>query len=220
MIISLRFCYKIMTSFIPLLIQFHTLIFTDSTAASNRHRKLIAYPTPRPSPPSDHHHQQPSTPLQTLFVVLIATVIFSIRKCCTMWCRSRRRRRTPPPENQETRGNNGVVAHPHPIWHIRTTGLQPSVINALTVVKFSGGVVEGTDCSVCLTEFEGDDTLRILPNCKHAFHMPCIDTWLRSHTNCPLCRALVVVDSEEPKSNLGFTDGINLGILTITEYGG
>lgn len=52
--------------------------------------------------------------------------------------------------------------------------------------------MEGTDCSVCLSEFQQDDTLRLLPKCSHAFHIQCIDRWLKSHTNCPLCRAPIV----------------------------
>lgn len=82
----------------------------------------------------------------------------------------------------------------HPIWYIRTVGLQPSIINSITVCKYKrgDGLVEGTDCSVCLSEFEEDETLRLLPKCNHAFHIPCIDTWLRSHTNCPMCRAGIV----------------------------
>ncbi|KAF1001522.1 hypothetical protein AG4045_000284, partial [Apium graveolens] len=54
----------------------------------------------------------------------------------------------------------------------------------------------GTDCSVCLTEFQDDETLRLLPKCNHAFHIPCIDTWLRSHTTCPLCRAGIVPNND------------------------
>ncbi|KAL1215849.1 RING-H2 finger protein ATL54 [Cardamine amara subsp. amara] len=87
----------------------------------------------------------------------------------------------------------------HPIWHIRTIGLNPSVISSIKVCKYSkqDGVVEGSDCSVCLSEFEEEETLRLLPKCKHAFHLSCIDTWLRSHTNCPLCRAPVVVVNDD-----------------------
>uniref|UniRef100_A0A3Q7ERB0 RING-type E3 ubiquitin transferase n=1 Tax=Solanum lycopersicum TaxID=4081 RepID=A0A3Q7ERB0_SOLLC len=83
----------------------------------------------------------------------------------------------------------------HPIWYIRTVGLQPSIISAITICKYKTeeGIIEGTDCSVCLCEFQEDETLRILPNCNHAFHIPCIDTWLRSHTNCPTCRAGIVI---------------------------
>nr|GMC81283.1 RING-H2 finger protein ATL54 [Ipomoea batatas] len=63
--------------------------------------------------------------------------------------------------------------------------------HALTY-KRGEGLVEGTECAVCLNEFQDDETLRLLPKCNHAFHIPCIDTWLRSHTNCPLCRAGIV----------------------------
>lgn len=86
----------------------------------------------------------------------------------------------------------------HPIWYIRTIGLQPSVISAITTLKYKRGegLVEGTDCSICLSEFQEDETLRLLPKCSHAFHIPCIDTWLTSHTNCPLCRAGIVRNGE------------------------
>ncbi|KAI3732892.1 hypothetical protein L1987_64104 [Smallanthus sonchifolius] len=79
----------------------------------------------------------------------------------------------------------------HPIWHINTIGLQSSVINSISVFKYKKGdnLIDGTDCSVCLNEFQNDETLRLLPKCNHAFHIPCIDMWLRSHINCPLCRA-------------------------------
>lgn len=51
--------------------------------------------------------------------------------------------------------------------------------------------MESSDCSVCLSEFQENERLRLLPECSHAFHVPCIDTWLKSHSNCPLCRAFV-----------------------------
>ncbi|XP_062199366.1 RING-H2 finger protein ATL46-like [Phragmites australis] len=45
------------------------------------------------------------------------------------------------------------------------------------------------DCAVCLSEFADGDRLRLLPVCGHAFHVKCIDVWLRSSATCPLCRA-------------------------------
>ncbi|KAE8698808.1 RING-H2 finger protein ATL65 [Hibiscus syriacus] len=45
------------------------------------------------------------------------------------------------------------------------------------------------DCAVCLLEFEDNEYVRTLPVCSHAFHVDCIDVWLKSHANCPLCRA-------------------------------
>ncbi|XP_018468692.2 RING-H2 finger protein ATL54-like [Raphanus sativus] len=85
----------------------------------------------------------------------------------------------------------------HPIWLIRTTGLQQSIINSITICSYKrgDGLIERTDCPVCLNEFEEDESLRLLPKCNHAFHISCIDTWLTSHTNCPLCRAGIAIIS-------------------------
>ncbi|OAY41822.1 RING-H2 finger protein ATL52 [Manihot esculenta] len=73
-------------------------------------------------------------------------------------------------------------------------GLDESVIKNITVCKFKkgDGFVEGSDCSVCLSEFQENENLRLLPKCNHAFHLPCIDTWLKSHASCPLCRANIL----------------------------
>lgn len=43
-------------------------------------------------------------------------------------------------------------------------------------------------CTVCLVEYQAEDTLRILPYCGHFFHVTCIDIWLQQHYTCPVCR--------------------------------
>ncbi|KGN60374.1 E3 ubiquitin-protein ligase Os04g0590900 [Cucumis sativus] len=82
----------------------------------------------------------------------------------------------------------------HEPWHVATTGLDEALIKSITVCKYKreDGLVEGSDCSVCLSEFQEDESLRLLPKCSHAFHLQCIDTWLKSHSNCPLCRANII----------------------------
>ncbi|CAL5016677.1 unnamed protein product [Urochloa decumbens] len=73
-------------------------------------------------------------------------------------------------------------------------GLDPAVVATFPIVsyrevvahKIGKGVLE---CAVCLTSFEDDDDLRLLPHCSHAFHPECIDPWLQSRITCPLCRA-------------------------------
>lgn len=77
---------------------------------------------------------------------------------------------------------------------VALNGLDESLIKSIAVFKYKkgDGLIEGTDCAVCLSEFEENESLRLLPKCSHAFHLPCIDTWLRSHSNCPLCRSNVV----------------------------
>ncbi|GMH13750.1 hypothetical protein Nepgr_015591 [Nepenthes gracilis] len=47
------------------------------------------------------------------------------------------------------------------------------------------------ECVVCLSVFEDGEDVKQMPRCKHSFHAPCIDMWLYSHFDCPLCRAPV-----------------------------
>ncbi|KAG2315226.1 hypothetical protein Bca4012_066027 [Brassica carinata] len=72
-------------------------------------------------------------------------------------------------------------------------GLDPSVIKSLPTFTFSAATASDatTECAVCLSEFEESEPGRVLPNCKHAFHVECIDMWFHSHSSCPLCRSLV-----------------------------
>ncbi|WOL00441.1 hypothetical protein Cni_G09154 [Canna indica] len=89
----------------------------------------------------------------------------------------------------------------HHIWYIRTVGLDASTIDSIAVAEYRAGdgLLDGaSDCSVCLGEFCDGERVRLLPKCGHAFHVPCIDTWLRAHINCPLCRAHIVDPDPEP----------------------
>ncbi|XP_020258629.1 RING-H2 finger protein ATL52-like [Asparagus officinalis] len=97
-------------------------------------------------------------------------------------------------------------------WYIRTVGLDDAVIKSIAafVYKSGDGLVDGGDCSVCLGEFSDGEVVKLLPKCSHAFHQPCVDTWLRSHVNCPLCRAPVVVPAagaETPAAADGSVSG-------------
>ena len=39
---------------------------------------------------------------------------------------------------------------------------------------------------------------RLLPNCKHVFHVDYVDTWFISNSTCPVCRTVA-----EPRVQLG-----------------
>ncbi|TVU37873.1 hypothetical protein EJB05_11215, partial [Eragrostis curvula] len=54
------------------------------------------------------------------------------------------------------------------------------------------GKGESLDCAVCITELAAGETARVLPRCGHAFHVDCVDMWLKSHSTCPLCRCPAV----------------------------
>ncbi|XP_047172928.1 RING-H2 finger protein ATL54-like [Vigna umbellata] len=166
------------------------------------HRKLLEPPSPpvyiiKPNP---NNHKTTFlivgfSVVAAVFVVLCSYAIYV--KFFSPRNRSVRRSLSRPQTEEDFLDEeaHGPVVD-HPIWYIRTTGLQQSVIGSITVCKYKKdeGLIEGSECSVCLSEFEEDESLRLLPKCNHAFHLPCIDTWLRSHTNCPMCRAPIVTD--------------------------
>lgn len=96
-------------------------------------------------------------------------------------------------------------------------GLNESLIKSIAVCKYkkSDGLIDGVDCAVCLSEFQENESLRLLPKCSHAFHLPCIDTWLRSHPNCPLCRANVISLTPLPLQSNSSTH-YNVSSLQVT----
>ncbi|KAL1159596.1 hypothetical protein V6Z11_A07G007800 [Gossypium hirsutum] len=58
--------------------------------------------------------------------------------------------------------------------------------------RFSGiDRKKGLECAVCLSKFDDIEIMRLLPKCKHGFHIDCIDQWLEKHSSCPLCRQKV-----------------------------
>ncbi|XP_051184937.1 probable E3 ubiquitin-protein ligase RHY1A [Lolium perenne] len=52
------------------------------------------------------------------------------------------------------------------------------------------------ECSICLERCGDADGLMEL-RCKHIFHSACLERWLRSHGDCPYCRATVLRTSDE-----------------------
>ncbi|KAK2424654.1 RING-H2 finger protein ATL40 [Trifolium repens] len=79
-------------------------------------------------------------------------------------------------------------------------GLDRALIATLPTFLFKGKqqdeeqnnhVLNVVECAVCLSIVEDEEMMRLLPNCKHSFHVACIDKWLASHSTCPICRTKV-----------------------------
>ncbi|KAJ4777644.1 Ring-h2 finger protein atl1 [Rhynchospora pubera] len=87
--------------------------------------------------------------------------------------------------------NNAQTTPVVPTFQMKSQGLKPSLIRAIPIAKFSKSSFSTILCTICLNEFRAEEKLRLLPNCSHAFHIDCIDTWLQSNTNCPLCRVCI-----------------------------
>ncbi|KAG9454474.1 hypothetical protein H6P81_007378 [Aristolochia fimbriata] len=157
----------------------------------------IVFPPPPPlGYPSDDSSDANFSPLVIAIIGILASAFLLVSyytvvsKYCGNFDSLRRRSQGDPNEEFDgTRTPSGQEG-----WQVTGAGLDEALVKSIAVCKYKRGegLVEGTDCSVCLSEFQEDESLRLLPKCSHAFHVPCIDTWLKSHSNCPLCRANIV----------------------------
>lgn len=159
----------------------------------------ILFPPPPPLAFSDDDSKTNFSPLVIAIIGILASafLLVSYYTVISKYCGSRdpSRRNANQDPGEEFNGDHNQSNNE--LWHVSTTGLDEATIKLITVCKYKkgDGLVEGTDCSVCLSEFQENESLRLLPKCSHAFHLFCIDTWLKSHSNCPMCRAHVLVTS-------------------------
>ncbi|XP_041999674.1 RING-H2 finger protein ATL13-like [Salvia splendens] len=121
-----------------------------------------------------------------LLTIIVIAVIFFISGLLHLLVRFLLRR-----NSGESESFTAVEGQLQQLFHLHDSGLDQSFIDTLPVFNYNAiiGVRDPFDCAVCLSEFEAEDTLRLLPKCSHAFHVDCIGTWLLSHSTCPICRA-------------------------------
>ncbi|KAL2892119.1 RING-H2 finger protein ATL68 [Bienertia sinuspersici] len=91
-------------------------------------------------------------------------------------------------ENHTSSSSNGVV------------GLDRAVINSYpkflfykkNLLNHNSSSNNSTDnlmmCSICLCDYKDAEMLRMMPDCKHFFHLTCLDAWLKLNGSCPICR--------------------------------
>lgn len=130
------------------------------------------------------------------FLVLLSTLLLASYICCRLTGHRTRRHQHHNSPSRAVAGD-GVVL-PRIIFVAEDdddaggsesggVGLDPAVINSYPRFPFTKG---GNDpvCPICLCEYKENEMLRMLPDCKHYFHLSCIDAWLKLNASCPVCR--------------------------------
>ncbi|KAJ9185193.1 hypothetical protein P3X46_004851 [Hevea brasiliensis] len=132
----------------------------------------------------EHNHEVKFSPILIgLCGILSGAIMVATLHCIAAGCRSRSGRFT----NSPTPGRPQNTADRRE----RTSGTPNSTVIEVPLGRYSKECNEEI-CSVCLCEFNEGEQIRELPECLHMFHVSCIDMWLNSHSNCPICRTITV----------------------------
>ncbi|XP_038700915.1 RING-H2 finger protein ATL13-like [Tripterygium wilfordii] len=159
----------------------------------------LTLPPPPPQQNFDFNLDTKVRPSILLIIVVLA-IIFFVSGLLHLLVRLLL---SPPNRDPEEMDNvTALQGQLQQLFHLHDAGVDQSFIDTLPVFNYKAiiGLRDPFDCAVCLCEFEPEDKLRLLPKCSHAFHMACIDTWLLSHSTCPLCRASLLHDSSPNNS--------------------
>ncbi|GFZ06734.1 RING/U-box superfamily protein [Actinidia rufa] len=165
----------------------------EQSSLSPPQPQFFLYQPPPPSQPTDFNFNNKVSP-SILLIIIILAIIFFISGLLHILVRFLLR-----PQNGELDDLDNVTAlqgQLQQLFQLHDAGVDQTFIDTLPIFNYKAiiGVKDPFDCAVCLCEFEPEDNLRLLPKCSHAFHMECIDTWLLSHSTCPICRANLLYD--------------------------
>ncbi|KAK4803214.1 hypothetical protein SAY86_001417 [Trapa natans] len=135
------------------------------------------------------------------FLVLLSSVTLVSYIC---FCRRQSRRSSPFPRTRST--SDGIIL-PRIFFVAETdqdaeleiggnrgaVGLTQAVINSYPKFSFEKDTTrpvgsDTTTCSICLCDYKESEMLRIMPECRHCFHLICLDVWLKFNGSCPVCR--------------------------------
>ncbi|EPS71166.1 hypothetical protein M569_03597, partial [Genlisea aurea] len=172
--------------------------------SSSPHQNFLSIPPNMEAPPAEDTHgfSLSDSSATLLIAIIVLSGIFFVSSLFHLVVRfllCARIRNSDQIEDDLT----ALQGRLHQLFDLHDSGVNQSFIDALPVFDYEAilGIEEAPfDCAVCLCEFGGEDKLRLLPKCSHAFHVDCIDTWLLSHSSCPLCRASLGDDSSLNRS--------------------
>ncbi|XP_059637396.1 RING-H2 finger protein ATL43 [Cornus florida] len=157
---------------------------------------------PSPIPPPPPPQSNSSSPFKPSIAVIVGvlTTMFSVTFLLLLYAKHCKRGNGYADEGPNSRGPTTSAARKH-------SGIDRAVVDLLPIFRFKSlrGQKDGLECAVCLNRFEPMEVLRLLPKCKHAFHVECVDTWLDAHSTCPLCRYrvdpedILLVENDTPQ---------------------
>ncbi|KAL3532767.1 hypothetical protein ACH5RR_006288 [Cinchona calisaya] len=183
-----RLCFSFSFTILLFMTNFSFLLASTTTANNP--------PTPLAPPPQQPPFLKPKDSAfkpSVAVIVGVLTTVLSLTFLLLLYAKHCRRggENNPFSSSSYPPINNPFSSSSYPpITARKNSGIDRAVIRSLPIFRFASltGQKDGLECAVCLNKFEPTEVLRLLPKCKHAFHVDCVDTWLDAHSTCPLCR--------------------------------
>ncbi|XP_010512329.1 PREDICTED: E3 ubiquitin-protein ligase ATL4-like [Camelina sativa] len=152
-----------------------------------------------------------------IILILLMTLLISVSICFLLRCLNRFSHRSLLPSSSFSSSSSAAVTSDSRRFsgnRVAPETERSTVLDSLPIFKFSSVTRRSTstnsgDCAVCLSKFEPEDQLRLLPLCCHAFHADCIDIWLVSNQTCPLCRSPLFASESDLMKSLVVSVGNN-----------
>ncbi|KAL9245223.1 hypothetical protein vseg_018899 [Gypsophila vaccaria] len=139
--------------------------------------------------------------LVTVLILAIAVILFASLYLLLRFLRRHRHHRHP--------SNSSDTATSSSPSNARRVSPEIDTLPSFTYDRLTSKTAG--DCAVCLSKFEHNDVLRLLPLCCHVFHATCIDTWLSNNLTCPLCRSPIFLSSGELLGNNSGSFRVEIG---------
>lgn len=108
---------------------------------------------------------------------------------------------TPPQQNQQ-QVEEILFFYEPTTQSSENQGILLNEMRDLTTLEPNDNSEEEKICVICHQKIDENQIIRKLNSCSHEFHVHCIDEWLSSHSNCPICRQNIRGESEQPQPSI------------------
>tara|TARA_B100001123_G_C15063937_1_gene928742 strand:- start:144 stop:977 length:834 start_codon:yes stop_codon:yes gene_type:complete len=169
---------------------------STSTASNRRERRTTG--TNNPSPLTNSILTGLTTPDSVEFTFFEPQISNVRQRLDTLLERLQRNNRTP----RTTTRASGTDNNQETLGTLGTLGTDDNETRRLTLEEINNGCEtkihsgEPETCTICREPINDQSIVREIKNCRHKFHLHCIDIWFENRRTCPLCRCDVVLNSE------------------------
>ena len=90
-------------------------------------------------------------------------------------------------DGEEERSNNSNNDEEYD-YFINCKEINSKICKPVRIKENDNLIINKECCNICCEDYIVGQYKRTLPNCNHIFHKKCVDKWLKTKSNCPICR--------------------------------